>query len=197
MVYFAPDAPKDHRDAGPVLDTLLGAIIRRRRVRFWYSSNANDGREPAVHEVAPLTLMFWRSALYFLGQFKAGTRPYQFALERVRRMEPTDEHFEYPSAEEYAPDQLMDGAFGMFSGNDRIEVELVFARESWLQRYVQERAWHPTQQFEALADGRLRMTFTVRSMARVWPWIRQFGEAVEVVKPGVDSPRESNQDVGV
>ena len=71
-----------------------------------------------------------------------------------------------------------------------MEVELLFAGHTYLKRYLRERTWHPSQQFEDLDDGRLRLTFTVTSMVEVEPWIRSFGADVEAVRPAVGSGTE-------
>ena len=63
------------------------------------------------------------------------------------------------------------------------EVKLRFANTYRVKKYLMERTWHQSQHFEELEDGRLMMSFKVQSMNQVWPWIRSFGEEVEVLAP--------------
>jgi hypothetical protein len=141
-------------------------------------------RASGPHLLEPLTLMVWRSALYVVVRFKGNRNPYYMAIDRMREVERTGETFRYPAAADYSPAQLVDGAFGIYRepGARPRQVELIFANERWLKMYVRERHWHPTQKFEDLPDGRLRMTFTATSMADIRTWIRGFGADVEVVR---------------
>ena len=172
MLYVVPDAPKDYSDRADDLKLLLHGLFHRRRVRFRYTTN------PEWNEVCPLTLVVYRSALYLVGRYKPDQEPYLFAVDRMSELSLTT-RFDYPT--DYDPSSVFEGAFGIYQGKEEHHVDLLFENRPWLHRYLTERRWHPTQSFEEQKDGRLRMRFTVSSMAEVNPWIKSFGEDVTVV----------------
>ncbi|MBM4396623.1 MAG: WYL domain-containing protein [Deltaproteobacteria bacterium] len=175
-----PDAPKDYSGQAPKVAAILHALMYCKRLRVTYEG----GRVRSGPQlVEPLTLMVWRCALYLVVRFKGSKKPYYLAVDRMQEVERTGETFRYPPLAEYSPAGLLDGSFGIYRepGARPRAVELLFANERWLKMYLRERHWHPTQQFEDLPDGRLRMTFTATSMADVRTWIRGFGDAVQVV----------------
>ncbi|NOZ01150.1 MAG: WYL domain-containing protein [Deltaproteobacteria bacterium] len=187
-VFYRPWAPKDYSspERQRKLKVILRGLFYSKRLRLTYDSPGWN-EEPSL--VEPLTLMLWKSALYLIVRFKGKKKPYELAVDRISKVETTGEKFRYPSRETYSPEALSRGSFGAFHAQHGrpTEVELVFADRRWLKMDLRERRWHDTQEFEDLPDGRLRMTFTVRSMVEVWPWIRSFGDDVEVIRPDADS----------
>lgn len=183
MLHFVQDAPKDYSGHEETISTLLSTLFFVRKVRFTYASG--DGSRLRTSVVCPLTLVMWRSALYLVGVFEPGGKAYVFAVDRMRDVRSEGERFAYPSPDDYNPARLFEGSFGIWQDPDATptDVELLFADQPWLHRYLRERTWHPSQSFEELDDGRLRMIFTVTTMVEVWPWVRQFGDDVEVVRP--------------
>lgn len=181
MFFQLPDAPKDYSNKQDVIRELLSCLIFRRAVKLRYSSAAFA--EISI-EVEPYTLAVYRSALYLIGRgIDEEIRIY--AVDRILSVEKTKRRFTYPPVGTYSPETYTEGSFGIFrsDSSQQIEFELIFKDERWLKLYVRERRWHPTQRFEDLEDGRLRMTFRVNTDVEVWPWIRQFGENVEVISP--------------
>jgi len=183
MLHYVPDAPKDYTGHEDTLSTLLLALFYTRKVSFEYASG--DGDKWRKQVLCPLTLVMWRSALYLVAAFEPGGKVYLYAVERMRSAKGLRDRFEYPDPKVYEPAKLFEGSFGIWQHPDAtpVEVELVFASRPYVQRYLRERTWHPSQRFEDLDDGRLRLTFTVTSMVEVDPWIRSFGRDVERVRP--------------
>jgi predicted DNA-binding transcriptional regulator YafY len=186
MLHFVPDAPKDYTGHEATLSTLLAALFYTRRIGFEYASG--EGTKWRKQVVCPLTLVMWRSALYLVAAYEPDGKPYLFAVDRMRGVRSRRDRFEYPDATVYHPEVLFEGSFGIWQDPDGrpTEVELIFAAKPYLQRYLRERTWHPSQQFEDQDDGRLRLAFTVTSMVEVWPWLRSFGDDVEVISPTED-----------
>ena len=183
MLHYVPDAPKNYAGHEDTVAVLLSALFYTRRVSFEYASGDGDRWRKQV--VCPLTLVMWRSALYLAAAYEPDGKRYLFAVDRMRSARGRKERFEYPKKETYEPAALFEGSFGIWQDPDGrpTPVELVFAAKPYLARLLQERTWHPSQEFEPLDDGRLRMTFTVTSMVEVWPWVRSFGDDVTVVAP--------------
>lgn len=190
-IFFRPWAPKDYSGAGQQerLKIILRGLFYSKRLRLVYDSPKWKD-EPSL--VEPLTLMLWQSALYLVIRFRGSKKNYLLAVDRIREVRVTGEKFRYPSRDIYTPEGFTRGSFGAFHDQHGTPttVELIFADRRWLKLDLRERHWHDTQEFEDLSDGRLRMTFTVRSTVEVAPWIRSFGEDVEVVRP--DSLKETS-----
>jgi predicted DNA-binding transcriptional regulator YafY len=183
LLYFRPHGAKDYREQAEVIESLLRALVQHRRIEIDYeASNA----PPAQHELEPLTLALYQGGLYLLARYPTRERIYNFVVDRIASVQVSDQGFRYPAADEYHPQSVLSSSFGIFFRDERGEnqrVELVFADKRWLQVYLLERRWHPTQEFEQLADGRLKLSFDVANLVEVTQWVRGFGDDVEVVEP--------------
>lgn len=188
MFYEIPDAPKDYSAKGEIIHTILRAMLLCKRVEVEYDSASLRGAWEMTLE--PLTLASHRSALYVIARAKGYEDIRMYAVDRILRAEALAEQFEYPSVVKYDPDTYIGGSWGLFRGEEgeQHEFDLVFTNKRWLKMFLQERRWHDSQRFEELDDGRLRMTFTVTSDREVWPWIRGFGDDVEVRSPTFEPP---------
>lgn len=179
---FVGEASKDYAPHGATLATVLRGLLDGRRLEVLYEG-ARGRTGPGV--VEPLTLLVWRGSLYLIARYKGYKDPRYLAIDRIRAVRCTSEAFHYPPPQTYRPEALVEGAFGIFREPDARPraVELVFDNDRWLKMYVRERRWHPTQRFEDLPDGCLRMTFTAQSLFDVRTWVRGFGPSVRVVRP--------------
>lgn len=182
LLHHVPDAPKDYSGAEPILRAILHGLFHTKRLRLHYESASGDLDDETIE---PLTLAEHRGGLYLFARFLGSKKVYVLAVDRIREIEITGAVFRYPSEADYDPRRMTEGNFGIFTTGEGepTKVELLFRDEKWLKLYLRERRWHPTQRFQELDDGRLRMTFTVRSMVEVEPWIRSFGDAVRVIRP--------------
>ncbi len=181
MFFQLPDAPKDYTTKEMVIRDLLDCLIFRRAILMNYTSATFSDLSV---ELEPYTLAVHRSALYLIGK---GTDDDVriYAVDRILSVEKLRRKFVYPRAAEYDPVRYTEGSFGIFRSDSKvlIEFELIFDNERWLKLYISERHWHPTQVLDHLEDGRLRLTFSVNTDVEVWPWIRQFGDRVTVIRP--------------
>ena len=185
--------------SGETLQSLVHAVLSERHIDTVYrsamSANHAEERSSRTQRLEPLSIVSSRGALYLLAR---PVRPeadeeqpiLTYAVDRFEQVEITDVSFDYPSEVAFDPDSFFEGHFGIFQrhGGEEMEVELIFADIGWLKIFLQERQWHPDQRFTELEDGRLRMTFPISTMGRVWPWIRSFGKDVQVVKPAGPIP---------
>lgn len=185
IFFQLPDAPKDYSEKNEVITTLLHALVYTRRVSVKYSSASFDDLSL---ELEPLTLAVYRSGLYLIARGVGYEDTRIYAVDRIHVANLLDTKFNYPSNHDYTPEEYTEGSFGIYRGNSdtRIDFELVFDDEKWLKLYITERRWHPSQTFEDLEDGRLKMTFSVTTDVEVWPWIRRFGSQVEVLSPEME-----------
>ncbi len=103
----------------------------------------------------------------------------KFYLARISDLAVLDEPFEKKPAPVW--NHLLEGGFGIFQGNDLVEVTLRFTpfRAGW----VREQSWHPDQKMQTLADGSLEMTLPAADFREIRMRILQFGADVEVIGP--------------
>jgi hypothetical protein len=179
-LFYLPHAPKAYSKQGAKLRVILRGLIGSKALSITY-----DSAKPEPRIVEPLTLVMWRSALYLFVRTRGKKNPYTLAVDRVLDAKVTGQGFHYPPSELYNPIRNTEGGFGIFLERDGtpIRVELVFANKRSLKLDLTERCWHSTQRTEELPDGRLRMTFTVRTLVEVRPWVRSYGADVEVLDP--------------
>jgi hypothetical protein len=191
-LYYLPHAPKDYSRQGQKLRTVLRGLIGSRVLSIAYDSPTN--RLPRL--VEPLTLIQWRSALYLVVRSREKKGIYIMAVDRMLEVKSTGQGFHYPPPEVYHPERFTEGGFGIFQQKDGVptRVELVFANKRPLKLDLTERRWHDTQHTEELPDGRLRMTFTVRTLVEVRPWVRSYGADVEVITPVDLLAQDTNSD---
>ena len=184
LFHFVPDAPKNYSCHEEILGLVLESLVCSHQLRMVYDSAAQGSKE---HTIEPLTLAMYRSGLHLFARYAGHKRIYNFVVDRIQEAEILDSRFDYPTSTAYKPERFTKASFGIFfrdgRGGSGADVNLIFANKRWLKLYLQERQWAPGQAFEELKDGRLRMTFATPSMIEVWPWIRRFGEDVEVVAP--------------
>lgn len=173
---LVPHGPKIYRHKDDVLNDLLTGLLYDERVHISYRP---PGGRTKRHVIEPLTLVLYREALYIVANVqKTGLRTC-FAVDRITRSERLKgEHFDYPT--DHDPKDYFDGAFGLLGG-ETTSVEIIFDEDQ--ARYVRERHWHPTQRFEELADGRVRMTMEVSGTADVLRWLIGHTGTFEVISP--------------
>jgi proteasome accessory factor B len=176
-VAIVPHGPRRYRRKAEVMEAILGGLMRDQLVRIRY--RRPDGKL-TTHVVEPLTLLLYREALYLIANSRTSkTARTRFAVDRITSATwLKGEDFDYP--EDYDPAQVLDGAFGLTSG-DTENVEILFEPDQ--ARYVMERDWHPTQKFKKLPDGRVRMTMTVSGTQDVLLWLVGHTGTFEVVSP--------------
>lgn len=121
-------------------------------------------------EIAPRTYRKYRRTLQdqFRPFFQNGTSRVQEVLE------PGGRYLRLVAAE---------GGEPMPGPEARHEVDLLFADDRWLKRYLREGRWFPGQSFEEVTGGRLRMRFRVAALEPVIAWLGQFSADVEVLRP--------------
>lgn len=185
IFFQLPDAPKDYSGKNGVITSLLHALVYTRRVSVDYSSASFDDLKL---DLEPLTLAVYRSGLYLIARGVGYEDIRIYAVDRIHEARLLREKFDYPKHHEYTPEEYTEGSFGIYrsNSNTRTNFELIFDDEKWLKLYITERQWHPSQSFETLDDGRLKMSFAVTTDVEVWPWIRRFGSQVEVIEPEVE-----------
>jgi len=175
IVHFGP---KSYAGKVEILDELLSCLLYDERAELWYRPPGQGLRK---HEVEPLSLLVYSEALYLIGYSRTRQARRIFAVDRITRASRLrGERFEYPA--DFDPRDVFNGSFGItLEPGAPEEVELLLDADQ--APYVQERTWHPSQQFEAASDGRTRMRMRVGGTFELLRWILARIGSVEVVRP--------------
>jgi predicted DNA-binding transcriptional regulator YafY len=178
-----PDAlaAKEHasrpRVAGSAkfMDTLMSAILGRRRVRMRYHSFSSHKVKEYI--VEPYRLAYAQGGLYLQAFVPEYGELRTFAAQRVEQAVALEESFS-PVAD--APSDVFPHSLGAFSGTPEDVVIEFSAAEA---PYIREREWHASQRIEDLGDGRIRLSLKVVTDWELQAWVMGFGAAATVKKP--------------
>jgi predicted DNA-binding transcriptional regulator YafY len=162
-------APQDARVA-----RVLEATLHHRRVVMRYHSFSSNREKEYLLE--PYRLVFAQGGLYLVAFVPEYKQLRTFSMDRIQSLSVTEERFE--------PMDLPEDAFAHSLGVNQgppERIEIVF--EPHIARYVKERVWHPSQQTQEDATGRLTMTLNVCNDWALRSWILGFGPLARVVSP--------------
>ncbi len=162
-----------------VLEQITRAWAERRVVRLWYRSPRSG--ELRQRDLAPYFLEVSGPAYscYVIGYDNWARGLRTFKLDRLERAQMLDQDYQIPPDFD-AHAYLLD-SWGIMRGESLIEVVLQFSPE--VSALVRERAWHPSQAIDELADGGLLFTVRISDPREMRPWIRSWGADVEVLEP--------------
>lgn len=158
------------------LDDLVEAVLMQRRIQMTYEGF--DGARRRV-DGEPLSLLIHEHQLYILVRDRAGgLHAYRFS--RIRTLRVLSDVFDYPTPQEFDPEQALSLVWGVFVDCDATlsEVRVKFAPK-WAT-YARTHRWHVTQRTES--DG-VTVTFRIRPCREFDAWLRSFGSEIEVVSP--------------
>jgi predicted DNA-binding transcriptional regulator YafY len=160
------------------VNDIMTALLREERLRVTHEG-VSGGRKTFVLE--PYTLLVYKKGLYLAGRSEGhGGAIRTFALDGFRDVEwLRGQRFDYPA--DYRPEQITEGAFGLFRAKDATRVRIWF--DDKVARYVQRRMWHPTQRFRRVAAGGVEMTMDVHGTTELVSWVLGFGNKARVLEP--------------
>ena len=173
--FTAPNAPKDYSGHDEVINTVLKALVYQDRLKLVHQ---HTGSAPREYIVEPYTLMLYKGGLYLIARPVDGKHTLYFAIERIKDCEALKEKFDYPS--DYHPEQMLEGAFGIFGGGTQLTFRLKFPPS--LVDLITCRKWHKSQKFETQPDGSIIMSLKVCDSEEIRAWIRSFGKNIEVLE---------------
>ena len=91
------------------------------------------------------------------------------------------EDFSFQRPKDFDLTNHLSKSFGVFHGDGEVHVRIHFA--STVARYVQESAWHPSQEITAQEDGSLLAEFDLDGAEEIKRWVMSFGRHAEVLGP--------------
>lgn len=167
---------KAGRESPAHVSRLTTAALERRRVEMTYHSF--HSRRVKRYVIEPYQVYYAQGGLYVFAGVPAYGEARQFAVERIRTLAMTDEHFEPDASLDAA--QLAD-SLGVNLGGRPEVVTIEFQPE--VAPYVNEREYHPSQTIEAKPDGRVVLKMKVVVDFALGAWVLSFGPSARVVGP--------------
>ena len=171
-----PGPHKNYARFRITIQELHDAVLTHRTVRMQYRT----GRTGAVatRSLDPYRVWYRSGGLYVVGLDHKSREIRTFAVDRIRRLEPTDERFDAPESFDF--DAYIGSSFGVIA-EPATRVRIRFDRR-WAD-YVEERTWHPSQSLARTRGGGVELTMEVGGTAELRSWLLSFGAGAEVLEP--------------
>jgi predicted DNA-binding transcriptional regulator YafY len=163
-----------------VLEKLTTAWAKNQKVHLWYRST--EGGVIKEYNFCPYFIEVGAvgQAIYSIGKIEPANGMRTFKIERVERIELSNEIFSVPA--DFDPGKLLGRAWGIwYTDNEPVEVVLKFSPN--VASRVKETRWHPGEQVVPMEDGTLIWRVFIAEPREMLPWIRGWGADVEVIVP--------------
>jgi predicted DNA-binding transcriptional regulator YafY len=161
--------------SGDVVARLLEATLHFRVTTMRYHSvSSSRVKDYVVH---PYRLAFAQGGLYLLAYVPEYQAVRTFAIDRVNAVSLEKQTF---TPGEGVGDDVFGNSLGVNTGpTAKVEIEF----DGPVASYVRARVWHPSQQIQEAANGRLRLTMDVCHDWALRSWILGWGPFAHVVSP--------------
>lgn len=181
---------KDYKGKDEIIDNLTKAILQQKTCMAEYHSFGDD--EIKKFKIDPLKFFEWNGGLYLFVRAKKYDHIRVLAAERIINLTLTSDTYEYP--DDFDPDSLLEGAFGLVY-DDPITVKIKFSADQ--ARYIEERRWSKDQKIKKLKDGSIILTMTTSGWFDVKKWLLSFGADAELLEPADkrDEMRKASQEL--
>ncbi len=167
---------RDYTEAARHLEGIQRSLLHQFRVRMAYDKKGRGTAEE--YECDPYTLVFHKGGIYLLGYAHNRKGMRLFALERIRGIEVTRQHFEIPP--DYQPEEHFKSAFGLVDDR-KLQVRVRFSAE--VAHAVTGRSWMSGQRLESDSQGRVTVSFQASGQLELVSWILSYGMHAEVLEP--------------
>lgn len=176
-VFTPVQGPKrSYANRKKLLSDLRRALLLQRTVILHHQTPEYD--EPTLHRVDPYALVLYQYGLYVAGYSHRAKAERLFAVERIHRIQLTEDSFDMPS------DSLWEGlspnAFGLIDEPPKT-VRIRFSPN--VAYLLKERQWHPTQTFKQQRDKSAVVTLQAGGLDEITSWVLSWGADAKVLSP--------------
>ena len=158
------------------LTLLRQALLLQRTVRLHYQKAGREAAE--MQTVDPYSLLLYDSGLYLVGYSHLAKDLRKYAVERIQRVEMTDELFAIRP--ELLRRVVTQRPFGIIE-DPTMDIRIRFSRE--VAYLLKERMWHPTQKLQPLGNGDMLLTMQAGGSQEIVRWILSWGPTATVLGP--------------
>ena len=167
----------DYSQKAELIDRLMQATEERRQAFLTYRSL--QATESVSYPVYPYGIVLHHGSLYLVGHAPDHEQVRHWKIDRVEDVTLEELRFQLP--DDFDLRDHLSGSFGIFHGEGEVHVKIGFSPE--VARYVQEKAWHPSQKLTPQKGGGLIAEFDLDGTEEVKRWVLSFGCHGEVLEP--------------
>lgn len=158
------------------IEQINNAVINRTVLDIEYYTMSR--KKETKRKVAPYKLWFVDGSFYLIGYCKWKKEIRIFAVDRIRKIRPTDEIFEVP--DDFDIDDFMRNSFGAFHGEPE-KVKVLFSPH--VAEFIKEKIWHETQKLYDTPDGSVLFEADVACTKEIKSWVMRWGSNAIVLEP--------------
>ncbi len=160
------------------LEVMNQAWTQQKKVKIYYHSKI--GRKSYVLGIYCFEPYSEGLSLHVVGLCNEEDHTRNFKFERIESVKILNERYEIP--DKFRPHEYFRDAWGIWTtGKEPVTVKLKFDKS--VAGRVKENRWHVSDSIEMQVDGSLIWTARVAEPTEMLPWIRGWGDQVEVLKP--------------
>lgn len=157
---------------------VAGAVLEGSALDLVY--HARGGNQQTDRRVHPARLIHYRANWYLLAWCERAQDLRLFALERIRRAQPTGSGARVP-ADKRTLDRFVNASFGIFSGEARHWARVRFTPEA--ARWVADEQWHSDQLGYWVDDGRFELQVPYSDPTELLMEVLRHGPDAEIMAP--------------
>ncbi len=165
---------------GEILDKLHKAIGERQIVSFdYFSTTSGDTKN---RRIEPLLLHNYEGTWYVIAFDYRRQTELVFHAGRITNLKNTGDYFKPRKTFDKA--KYINESFGMYRGGKLTKVEIIF--DEYQSKWMRERNFfHPQEKREELADGKMKLSFTIgeNGLEAVARFCLQYAGNFVAVKP--------------
>jgi len=167
---------KEYGKAKGIINTVNDAAIRTKsiEIRYYSMRHKKEGRR----KVDPYRIWFFNGTFYLIAYCHQRQETRIFALDRIRSVSVTEEHFTVP--ENFDLENFMKPSFGIYKGKPE-KIKIRFDADA--AGYIIEKVWHETQEITPQKDGAILFTAEIAVTDEIKTWILSWGSKAAVLKP--------------
>lgn len=161
------------------LSGLLHAIKNRLLVRFDYRKFWDE--DISQRELEPYALKEFKNRWYVLGRDAGEGAVKHFGLDRLSKLEITNQNFIYP--ENYSVEQSHRFSFGIMGPNDKHPQEIILSFDPFQGKYIKTLPLHHTQEIMIDNQKELRIKLTLFLTHDLLMELLSYGANLKVIAP--------------
>jgi len=175
-LYVGIKSYKDYGDFKEIIAQINDAVENRMSIEIIYSTVSR--KKQTERKIDPYAIWFFEGSFYLIGYCHLRNDIRIFALDRIKLLSLTYQHFEVP--EYFDAEDFMRTSFGVFRGEPQ-KVKVWFDAE--VAEYIKERIWHESQEIRHQKDGAIIFEAEVAGTAEIMFWIMNWGSKAKVLEP--------------
>ena len=161
------------------LGTLLQCIKEGKEISFDYQPFQK--REISTYNLDPYLLKEYRNRWYLIGYHQSREAFLTFGLDRIRRVDPTEESFQ--TQDGFDPDKYFKHSIGITAQNDQEPVDVVLAFSPMQGKYIKSQPLHGSQKLLMDTEKEVRISLHVLPTIELEMQILGYGPGVQVLEP--------------